>query len=1329
MQSNNQGTGDMVLSRIQAALGRLSGLAPLPYGAASGMLTIPGGAGRVDLGHLFLMVDWGFPAGSPADLPLVLRYKNASVELTEFGKSWSMPYHRAIEWYDDEATILTPIRVDHYERIGAGPSYAPLDGVSSTLTGAPGGEWAETQQDGTSYHYDATGALRTIRNRAGVRWTLTWDQVYTRMRSIEGPFGRRTTLTHAPSGMIRRVQDPGGRIFTFTVDANDNLARITTPALCVTSFAYVPTSGSGTAKNRMVARIDPLGNRTTFTYTLPMEVAEPAVFQSFRLPTGQITTLTSGYSPPRTTIIDPRGGRWTVTFDSRTRPVATIDPLGIRTSYQWDSFSSYGLTRVTDGRGVRTTFGYVETSTGVYQSSSVQTAAGTYQLAYGAEGRLRRVIDERGNVSTLMWDSQGNRTAVIDPYGVRTSYAYDAHGRPAAVIDGLGRRSTRIYDALGRSAADIDPLGNRTSYAYDVNSQPRRTVDQLGNIWTTMYDDVNRLAAEINPLGGRSSYSYDLTGRLISVISPVGRRATMIYGPTGDQLVRIDAAGKRTTYTYDSVGNLISAKNPAGDVATTSYDALNRPVVALDSSQGRISLSYDPAGNIRRTTNAAGAMYTNIYDLANRLVVSVDPVRARTTYVYDQAGNLKRVVDALGAITTAVLDKLNRRLANVSSIGGRTSYAYDKVGNEIRRVDPLSRITTSSYDGANRLISVIEPNNARATRIYDKIGRLASVVKANGQRSSVVYDKIGREIRTIDPLGRRTTYAYDPENNLVSEIDGRGVRTSYTYDAVGRVVNCEYNDGSRLTISYDANGRRLVLADWNGRTSWTYETGGQVKRMANSKGYTVSNVWDKAGRRLSMVVQGVGTFAYSYNATGSTRRMVNPAGEITSWSYDLVGREIRILSGNDRQTSFAYDNGGRLSRLSNYSNTGTTLSSYRYSYDDMGNKRSSVELSGDRVSWSYDSSDRLVSERRSGANAFSETISYDLVGNRILSRSVGGRTTYAYDAAAQIRRYTDSTGVTTITYDGSGNLRSRITSSGQRYTNIWDPRGYLGAVAQPSGARVSFVYDGNGYRVEQRSASQSIKFLWDNRNVVVEEVVGSGSPVVYTVAPKIYGDVISSRSSSSTTNYLFDGLSSVRALLKAGSLTDSYVYTASGKLVYSSGSSTNRYRFAGRVGYAIVDGLELYLARARFYDPLSGRFISVDPIGAFAMFDPYGYTRGNYVNKVDPSGLFLGWGYGNFCGWSKQAACPPFMDPREPVDIVDAACQRHDCCIGSGYISGWCNWRHCTLALCDQVKDAFVWQCQAEYGLDDTQYRYRQCTLAAASIALGLCGSPRMPWE
>ena len=52
----------------------------------------------------------------------------------------------------------------------------------------------------------------------------------------------------------------------------------------------------------------------------------------------------------------------------------------------------------------------------------------------------------------------------------------------------------------------------------------------------------------------------------------------------------------------------------------------------------------------------------------------------------------------------------------------------------------------------------------------------------------------------------------------------------------------------------------------------------------------------------------------------------------------------------------------------------------------------------------------------------------------------------------------------------------------------------------------------------------------------------------------------------------------------------------------------------------------IYL-RARHYDPATGQFTSVDPLFSVTG-EPYGYTRGNPVNRSDPSGL---WAWDGYC--------------------------------------------------------------------------------------------------
>jgi RHS repeat-associated protein len=140
---------------------------------------------------------------------------------------------------------------------------------------------------------------------------------------------------------------------------------------------------------------------------------------------------------------------------------------------------------------------------------------------------------------------------------------------------------------------------------------------------------------------------------------------------------------------------------------------------------------------------------------------------------------------------------------------------------------------------------------------------------------------------------------------------------------------------------------------------------------------------------------------------------------------------------------------------------------------------------------------------------------------------------------------------------------------------------------------------------------------------VVEELSGAGAvqrAYTYGVQRISQNQVISN--SWTPSFYGYDGGGTVRALTNAaGAVTDSYEYDAFGNGVSTSGSTPNNYLYRGE---AYDSDLGLYYLRARYYDPLTGRFMSRDP-NPGDPFDPktlhkYLYASGDPVNMIDPSG-------------------------------------------------------------------------------------------------------------
>jgi RHS repeat-associated protein len=119
-------------------------------------------------------------------------------------------------------------------------------------------------------------------------------------------------------------------------------------------------------------------------------------------------------------------------------------------------------------------------------------------------------------------------------------------------------------------------------------------------------------------------------------------------------------------------------------------------------------------------------------------------------------------------------------------------------------------------------------------------------------------------------------------------------------------------------------------------------------------------------------------------------------------------------------------------------------------------------------------------------------------------------------------------------------------------------------------------------------------------------------------------DEVLARTSSGGTSawYLADRLGSVRDVVNtSGTVIDHVAYNAYGTVTSETNSANgDRFKFAGREFDAAIN---LYYNRRRYYDAVTGRFISEDPSG-FTAGDTNldRYVGNGPTDGVDPSGLF-----------------------------------------------------------------------------------------------------------
>ncbi len=368
--------------------------------------------------------------------------------------------------------------------------------------------------------------------------------------------------------------------------------------------------------------------------------------------------------------------------------------------------------------------------------------------------------------------------------------------------------------------------------------------------------------------------------------------------------------------------------------------------------------------------------------------------------------------------------------------------------------------------------------------------------------------------------------------------------------------------------------------------------------------------------------------SYSYDAASNRTGLTDPNNSPTSYTYDALNRPALIKDFNRNTFTFAYDALSRTTQLarsnrvnSNYQydavsnllsvlhqNGTATLDGAVYSYDAAGNRSAKTnKLNGVASNFAYDNLYELLGVTQSGSTA--ESYTYDAVGNRLSSSAVPG---YTYDVSNELQ----SAGPATYTYDANGNMLTRTNSSGT--TNYaWDFENRLTSVTPPGGTSVTFKYDPQGRRI-QKSGSV---YLYDGANLI-QESDSSGSLVARYIQGLSVDQPLAAYRGSASEFYETDGLGSISSLTTtSGTVNQSYVFDSFGNTSSTTGTFTQPFRFTGRE----FDGeTGLYYYRARYYDPIVGRFMSEDPIG----FDGgstnfYSYVLNNPIRFKDPSGNLI----------------------------------------------------------------------------------------------------------
>ena len=355
------------------------------------------------------------------------------------------------------------------------------------------------------------------------------------------------------------------------------------------------------------------------------------------------------------------------------------------------------------------------------------------------------------------------------------------------------------------------------------------------------------------------------------------------------------------------------------------------------------------------------------------------------------------------------------------------------------------------------------------------------------------------------------------------------------------------------------------------------------------------------------------TTHYEYDILGHTSRIFSPEGMEVRYRYDCLDRLEQIHYGNGIRTSYQYDADGNVSHLETCMGSDILLS-FQYQYDGNGNRLMKTGIQGSAtdgssvldITYQYGVRGQLLEENRKDA-VFHYT--YDAAGNRI-------RTEYAYNEKNQLINTEEirTDGIrrrNTFTYSRQGSILKEETESGTcRY--FYNSKNQQIRIERADGQIQENRYDAEGLRHEMRENGKLLRFVYQNGELLYEE--GGDKE---TASCHLGAGIEAVRRGQRTYYYHPDEqLSTALITDETGTIKNQYRYDAFGAGLEVSEELPNRIRYTGQQYDEVT---EQYYLRARYYNPILGRFLQEDVYQGDGL-NLYAYCRNNPVVYWDPSG-------------------------------------------------------------------------------------------------------------
>ncbi len=456
---------------------------------------------------------------------------------------------------------------------------------------------------------------------------------------------------------------------------------------------------------------------------------------------------------------------------------------------------------------------------------------------------LENLIETNVNtiITTISYDSFGNRTGINDPDMGSWQYKYNAFGEMIEQTDAKNQTVKITFDKLGRMVQREENEGIST-WVYDTATkgigQLTEIKRSLEYLKTFSYDTFGRPSETITSFDSQSfsvKTFYDSFSRISKITQPQDFDIEYLYNVNGFLAAIRSPKAQINDYDYKFLRFLLeTAKQSVAEAQTAATAAQQKATYYNDKAT-----YYEGLG---------AATPDMPQELKDELTASSDQLRKAAEVLKEEYNTSTKLAEDL------------------KTVSNQLTQQKEIIAQKLANADP--------YENLSELTEMV--NNDDYSYFWigkdrDSAGRLSEYVYGNGLYTQKVYDGSNGRVKTIksdygfnNGFTRSLEYEYDAENNVKARYDYiQGMKESFIFDRMNRLTLSETEGVINSTPYYK-------------KSEYTYDVNGNMASNSNLGAYNYTGV--NAGPHA---LTGIGSNSYTYDPNGS---LLTGAGKTVKWS-------------------------------------------------------------------------------------------------------------------------------------------------------------------------------------------------------------------------------------------------------------------------------------------------------------------------------------------------------------------------------------------------------------------------------------------------------------